>query len=113
MSPMLRVASTSVTILLGAALAGCSGDANSPADYRGDPLCASAQVSTVGTACDLSVTMHGHTYELGCDLERGTCDCFRDNSRVPAAYAFGGTTTPMCTLDFFDTEWLDCCGTSK
>src|SRR6188474_1498656 len=108
MSPTVRVASTFVTILLGAVLAGCSGDGGSPADYRGDALCASAQTSADGTSCDLSVTMHGHTYRLSCDLSQGSCDCFRDSRKVPRGFAFGGTVTPMCTLDFFDLEWSDC-----
>ena len=108
---MDRIVSSFLTIVRGTVLVGCSGDGTSPAaDYRGDALCASAQVSTVGTACDLSVTMHGHTYELGCDLERGTCDCFLDSRKVPGAYGFGGTITPTCTLDFFDALWSDCCG---
>ena len=107
-----RVSLAALTaICLGVVLAGCSGD--SPAvDYRGDALCATAQASNVGTACDLSVTMHGHAYRLSCDLSQGSCECFRDNRRVPGAYAFGGTT-PACTLDFFDLEWADCCGTPE
>ena len=108
---MGRIASTFVTILL--VLSGCSGDGGAPADYRGDALCASAQVSTSGTSCDLSVTMHGYTYRLTCELSAGTCACFRDSHRVPGGNAFGGTITPTCTLDYFDAEWSECCGTPE
>ena len=111
---MDRIASTFLTLVLGAVLAGCSGDGTSPAaDYRGDALCASAQTSADATSCDLSVTMHGHTYRLSCDLSGGTCDCFRDSRKIPGANQFGGTVTPMCTVDFFDFIWSDCCGTPE
>jgi hypothetical protein len=110
----IRLISMFVTFMLGAVLAGCSGDgASAAADYRGDALCATAQASAAGTSCDLSVTMHGHTYRLTCDFSQGSCDCFRDSHKVPGGNAFGGTITPMCTVDFFDLEWADCCGTPE
>jgi len=101
------------TMLLAAVLAGCGGGTElRVGDYRGDALCASAQASMAGASCDLSVMMHGHTYRLSCDLSQGSCDCFRDSHKVPGANGFGGSA-PMCTLDFFDSFWSDCCGTPE
>jgi hypothetical protein len=89
----------------------CSGGASSPAvDYRGDALCQNAVV-TDGTSCDLSVSMHGHTYLMSCDLSQPTCTCRRDGRPVDGASAFGGSATPTCTLTYLDLEWSDCCGT--
>ena len=114
MSPMGRIAFRFSMIVLGSALAGCSGGgASAAADYRGDPLCASAQVDSAGSACDLSVTMHGHAYRLTCDLSQQSCTCSRDNRRIPGVYGFGGSTTPTCTISYLDVEWSDCCGTPE
>ena len=111
---MSRVAAALLTVCLGAALAGCSeGGSSQPADYRGDPLCESAVVTSFRTECYLSATMHGHTYLLSCDLSQGMCDCARDGGRIPGSYAFGGTVTPTCTPDFLDFAWSDCCGTPE
>ena len=60
-------------------------------------------------SCDLSITMHGHSYRLSCDLSQQSCDCFRDGHRIPGGSQFGGTI-PMCTLEGFDFFWSDCCG---
>jgi hypothetical protein len=87
----------------------CGGSSAPPADYRGDPLCQTATV-TDGASCDLSLSMHGHTYLLSCDLSQGSCGC-RLDGRSAGASGFGGSTTPACTIAFLDVEWSDCCGT--
>ena len=102
-------------IVLGALLAGaCGGGTSStPAgDFRGDALCATASVVSQGSSCQLSVTMHGHTYVLNCDLSQHDCQCLRDG-RPSGSSAFGGSATPMCTLADRDFEWSDCCGTPQ
>lgn len=102
---VLLVALTS--FLVGA----CSGGTSSPAlDYRGDALCQNAVVAE-GTSCDLSVSMHGHSYRLSCDLAQGTCTCRRDGRSTGGAFRFGSSSTPACTLTYLDFEWSDCCGT--
>jgi hypothetical protein len=94
-------------------VAACGGGSSAPADYRGDPLCDTAQATaTTASICDLSVTMHGHTYQLSCDFSQGSCDCFRDGGRIPGANQFGGTSQ-ACTLDYFAGLWSDCCGTPR
>lgn len=95
------------------ALAACGGSGGPAPDFRGDPLCAGATVTAQGSSCDLSVTMHGHTYGLDCDLSQGQCQCVRDGRRLPDGYAFGGSAAPACTLDQFQYEWMDCCGTPE
>jgi hypothetical protein len=92
-----------------ALVSACSGDPSPPADYRGDPLCQNAVV-TEGQSCDLSISLHGHTYLLTCDLSQQSCDCRRDG-RPAGLSQFGGSTTPTCTLEYLDFEWSDCCGT--
>jgi len=93
-------------------IAGCGGS-SSPTDYRGDPLCDTAQATaTSANVCDLSVMMHGHTYQLSCDFSQGSCTCFRDGGRTNNLFAFGGSA-PTCSFDMFSFEWADCCGTPK
>jgi hypothetical protein len=88
----------------------CGGSSSPPAtDYRGDPLCQSPTILD-GASCQLSVSMHGHTYLLSCDLSQGSCGC-RLDGRPAGASGFGGSTTPACTTDFLDLEWSECCGT--
>jgi hypothetical protein len=100
-------------VLAGLPVAGaCGGSSAPPADFRGDPLCQSAAVVAEGTSCDLSVTMHGHTYVLSCDFSQGSCSCFRDGREIPGGNQFGGTS-PACTLEYFDFFWSDCCGTPE
>jgi hypothetical protein len=100
-------------VVLGSFLTGaCSGGSAPAADFRGDVACQSAAAVESGTSCELSVSMHGHTYLLRCDFSQGSCDCLRDGRTIPGASHFGGSA-PQCTLAFFDLEWSDCCGTPE
>ena len=111
--PRSWLPAVALPIIVGSLFAGaCGSGSGPPPDYRGDPLCASAQATETGTVCELSVSMHGHTYRLSCDSSQGSCDCFRDGARTPGASGFGGAA-PACTVDGFDLEWSDCCGTPE
>jgi len=100
-------------VVLGSFVLGGCGSSSPPAvDYRGDPLCQDATAVADGTSCDLSVTMHAHTYLLRCDLSQRTCDCSRDGRRVDSSN-FGGSATPSCTLGYLNLAWSDCCGTPQ
>jgi len=91
----------------------CSGSSSPPADYRGDPLCRTPTV-TDGASCDLSVSMHGHTYLISCDLSQQNCDCLRDGRPAGGgSYQFGSGMAPTCTLGYLDFVWVDCCGTPE
>ena len=102
-----------LSVVLASFTAGaCGGSSSPPVDYRGDVACQSAAAVAMGTSCELSVTMHGHSYVLRCDFSQGSCACMRDGRQLPGGSQFGGSA-PTCTLDYFAFEWSDCCGTPE
>jgi hypothetical protein len=101
-----------LSVVLASFLGGACGDASPPADYRGDPLCQNPSV-TDGASCDLSASLHGHTYLLSCDLSQPTCSCRRDGRPTGGGSEFGSSATPACTLAYLDFLWSDCCGTPE